>query len=60
MVSLMEKPGGIQRELEVLEESVYDWQVKVHEHHLAVLDEEERLLRMHIKSLKQEQQGRKP
>ena len=59
IVSLMETPGGIKMELDSLEESVYDWQVKVHKHHLAIIGEEERLLRMHIKALKQEQLGMK-
>ena len=53
----METPGGIVTELESLEEAVYEWQVKVHKHHLGIISEEERLLRMHIKSLKQEQLG---
>ena len=55
MVTLQEQADG--GELLRLEDSVYNWQVKVHDRQLEILDEEERLLKLHVSIIKQQQAG---
>ena len=57
IASVDEKPG-VKREITMLENEVYEWQVKIYELHMQILDEEERLAKTQREAITRDIQGK--
>ena len=56
IASVDEKPG-VRREITMFENEVYEWQVKIYEIHMQVLDEEERLAKTQKEAITRDIKG---
>ena len=57
IASVDEKPG-VKREITMLENEVFEWQVKIYELHMQILDEEERLAKTQREAITRDIQGK--
>ena len=57
IASVDEKPG-VKREITMLENEVFEWQVKIYELHMQILDEEERLAKTQSEAITRDIQGK--
>ena len=53
----MDEKPGVQREITRLENEVYDWQIKIYELHMQILDEEEKLAKTQREAITRDIKG---
>lgn len=57
IASLDDRPGITEKEIAALERKAYEWQVKIYDSHLDILQEDEKVLRLKMNIIKQEIAG---